>query len=462
MVVLPRRLIVTTFRSDPINPREFFLNKLTFSWAAIALASSAFLSACGGGGGGTSADANQPGATAVGGISAEAGSPPQAGSDTTFVPDASGLGYPFASHKKAYVAGIKPTSATQAAQDALIRTQYDYWKTGVKALCGGYVVVFNNTYATVSEGAGYGMLISVVMAGYDKEAKNLFDGLFRVARSKPAYGLKEPALMEWRINADCSSGGGGWNAIDGDLDIAMALLMADRQWGSTGTVNYKKEALATIDAMKRRNMNAQGFTVGLGTANTSRTSDYMITHFKAFKRATGDAFWDLAVNKSFELLNLMQSKFAPNTGLIPDFIVNTHTTPIPSPGFMGDGNLLEDDYAYNACRLPWRLASDYVTSGDERSKTVTVKLTDFFNRATGGNPANFSGGYTLDGTPLSPGYASPLFIGPVIAGAMVDAKYQPFLNSLWTYSGNNLARGYYANEVQLLSLIVASGNWWNP
>jgi endoglucanase len=458
------------------------LRKFAHSWATIALASSAFLCACGGGGGGTSAGSASTGETVVGGFSAEADlspatafapstspsaagasptPPSQTASDTIFTPDASGLGYPFASRKKAYVAGIRPTSATQTAQDALIRNQYDYWKTGVEARCGGYVVKFNDAYATVSEGAGYGMLLSVVMAGYDKDAKNLFDGLFRVARSKTAYGYNEPALMEWRINADCSSGGGGWNATDGDLDIAMALLMADRQWGSAGVVDYKKEALATIAAIKRRNMQDQGFT-GTGPVKVSRTSDYMIGHFKAFKRASGDAFWDLAVTKSFELLNLMQSKFAPNTGLIPDFIVYTDTDPIPSPGGFGDGNDLEDDYAFNACRIPWRLATDYVTTGDERSKAVTVKLTDFFNRTTGGNPANFSGGYTLSGTPMIPNSPWPVFIGPATAGAMVDGKFQPFLNSLWTFSSNNLSRDYYNNELQLLSLIVATGNWWNP
>ena len=446
------------------------MKKLAFSWAAIALASSAFLSACGGGGGG-SAETATSGSTAIGGfaaaasapsqVGADATSPSQGGNNATFTPDASGLGYPFASRKKAYVAGIKPTSASQVAQDAMIRKQYDSWKSGIEARCGGYVVKFNDTYATVSEGASYGMLLTVLMAGYDKDAKTLFDGLFKVARSKPAYGYNEPALMEWRVNADCSSAGGGWNATDGDLDIAMALLMADRQWGSTASVDYKKEALATIAAIKRRNMQPQGFT-GTGPVKVSRTSDYMIGHFKAFRQATGDAFWDLAVNKSFELLNLMQSKFAPNTGLIPDFIVYTDTNPIPSPGGFGDGNQLEKDYFWNACRIPWRLATDYVTTGDERSKNVTAKLTDFFNAATGGNPANFSSGYTLDGTPMAPGYAAPSFVGPATAGAMVDAKFQPFLNSLWTHSSNNLATGYYDYELQLLSLIVASGNWWNP
>ena len=42
--------------------------------------------------------------------------------------------------------------------------------------------------------------------------------------------------MDWRLNANGTSGGEGWNAMDGDLDIAMALLMADRQWGSDGRV----------------------------------------------------------------------------------------------------------------------------------------------------------------------------------------------------------------------------------
>ena len=144
--------------------------------------------------------------------------------------------------------------------------------------------------------------------------------------------------MEWRVNADCSSAGEGWNAMDGDLDIAMALLMADKQWGSAGQVNYGAEALRTIAAIKAFNMSPAGFTKGLPNANNNRTSDYMITHFKAFKRATGDAFWDLASERAFELLNLMQNKFAPNTGLIPDFVINTGTNPEPSTGYIGDGN----------------------------------------------------------------------------------------------------------------------------
>lgn len=72
------------------------MNNRIFSLASIALAASAFLSACGGGGGGTTADADASGASAVGGFSASAGSPAQgapsqAGNDAVVTPAASGL-----------------------------------------------------------------------------------------------------------------------------------------------------------------------------------------------------------------------------------------------------------------------------------------------------------------------------------------------------------------------------------
>ena len=429
--------------------------QLTF--AAAALTGAMFLAGCGGGGGGEVSTS----ALAIPQAITPALNQVIAAAQGQALPSLNGLGYPFGSHRTPYVAGITP-DVSQSTQDALIRAQYDQWKArGVQARCGGNVVVFNAGYATVSEGAGYGMLLSVLMAGHDGQARDLFDGLFKVVRSHPAYSTPYPALMEWRVNADCSGAGDGWNAMDGDLDIAMALLMADKQWGSSGTVNYKAEGLSTIAAIKAYNMTPDGFTKGLPSPNNNRTSDYMITHFKAFKRATGDTFWDTATDKAFYLLNLMQSTYAPNTGLIPDFIINTGTNPAPSTGYIGDGNAMEGFYYWNACRLPWRLASDYVTSGDNRSKVVTGKIIDFFQNSTGGNPALIQSGYKLDGTSLAT-FQNGSYIGPATAGALVDARFQPFLNSLWSYSSANLSRGYYDTELQLLSLIVASGNWWNP
>jgi hypothetical protein len=50
----------------------------------------------------------------------------------------------------------------------------------------------------------------------------------------------------------------------------------------------------------------------------------------------------------------------------------------------------------------------------------------------------------------------------MIGGALVDGAHQEFLNSLWNWTANNLSRDYYDSELQLLPMIVASGNWWTP
>jgi len=48
---------------------------------------------------------------------------------------------------------------------------------------------------------------------------------------------------------------GADSATDGDLDIAYALLLADNQWGSSGSVDYKAEALAVLSDILDKEVN---------------------------------------------------------------------------------------------------------------------------------------------------------------------------------------------------------------
>jgi hypothetical protein len=434
---------------------------------------------CGGGGGGGSTAASGNTTTA-----AAAGSAGSAGSATTDLPTSvqtvttaqpapSGTGYPFGSRLKSYAAGIRP-SQSNAAMDAVLTTQYDAWKakrviSADSVVAGGYAVKFSDpNYMVVSEGQGYGMLLTVLFEGHDPQAKALFDGMLAVVRARPAYGIvpfdpNGKYLMDWRINADGSIGD-GWNAMDGDLDIAMALLMADRQWGSAGKWNYLQEAKNTIGALKSFNMTSDGVLKGLRRVPLghidNRTSDYMIGHFRAFKAATGDPIWDLAVNKCYDVLNLMQTVYSPGVGLMPDFVMDADTAPHPSTGYIGDGNANEGYYWWNACRNPWRFSSDYLLSGDARFAQVTGKMIDFFKASSGGDPTAIGTGYALDGTMLTGGN-SPAYHGPICAGACVDARFQSFLDTMWNWNAKNLTTGYYDGEIQLLSMVVASGNWWS-
>jgi hypothetical protein len=450
--------------------------------SSVPAAAALSLIGCGGGGGGGTTSATT-GSTGV----VETPTTPQTGTTTPSTPSTtpgtpstpststgnstpSGTGYPFGSRKTPYRAGILP-SQSNAAMDAMLAKQYDAWKAArvVDASSiapGGYAVKFSDpTYMTVSEGMGYGMLLAVVFAGHDANAQQLFDGLLSVARTRFAYGnaTYDPLgkyLMDWRLYANGTSAGEGWNAVDGDLDVAMALLMADRQWGSSGKWNYLQEAKNTISAIKSICMRPDGTTRGLRTADVSRTSDYMIGHFRAFAAATGDSFWNLAIDRAYVLATLMQTTFS-SAGLMPDFIVHTDTAaPIPSPGYMGDGNANENKYWWNACRNPWRFSSDYLLSGDTRWKTVTGRMIDFFKSSSGGDPINIGTGYNLDGT-MATGGNSPAYHGPICAGACIDAQYRTFLDAMWNWNANHLITGYYDGELQLLSLVVASGNWWS-
>jgi endoglucanase len=381
--------------------------------------------------------------------------------------------YPFGARLDPYVYGTKPNHVTPAQMDSAIKTNYNAWKAAavvnVPTLPGGKAIKFNNpAYLVVSEGMGYGMLISVLMAGHDPEAQTIFDGLLKTVRARPAYSITAAGgkyLMDWRLAADGSSqaaAGGGWNAMDADEDIAMALLMADRQWGSSGAWNYKQEAINTINALKTINMKLDGTTKGLSTPDVSRTSDYMIGHFRAYAKATGDTFWSTtAIDRSYTLVDRMQNVYSPGVGLIPDFIVETSTaTPKPSPGYMGDFVATEMDYFMNAQRNPWRWGTDYVHSGDTRWKGVLTKMMNFLVTKTGGNPNNMAIGYHLNGTDMGFAWPSRGVIAGAMNGAQADASFQPFLNASWDWVNSHFVTSYYDAELSLLSMLVASGNWW--
>jgi hypothetical protein len=146
---------------------------------------------------------------------------------------------------------------------------------------------------------------------------------------------------------------------------------------------------------------------------------------------------------------------------MPDFVINTDTEGSPSTGYIGDGNDKEGYFWWNACRNPWRFSSDYMLSGDARSAVITGRMIDFFKASSGGDPVNIGTGYALDGTKLTGGN-SPAYHGPICAGACVDPRFQGFLDAMWNWNASHLSTGYYDGDIQLLSMVVASGNWWTP
>lgn len=379
--------------------------------------------------------------------------------------------YPFGSHRQAYVSGTLSPSVGRASADQSTASFYNSWKQRyLKTACksGEYRIKADTGDAyVVSEGQGYGMLITVMMAGNDPQAQTYFDGLHRYNRGHPS--VNDPDLLAWAQDVNCKNVVGADSATDGDLDIAYALLLADAQWGSAGSINYLSEARKVIAAIRRSNVHPTTKLVNLGDwvdsssptyYNSTRSSDWMLGHFRAFGAKLGDSYWTGVLDAHQNLIVKMQSTYAPNTGLLPDFIVNTNTTARPAPAGFLEGDY-DGAYSWNAGRVPWRIGIDAAVSGDTRSRTAARKLSQWIRVKAGNNPSNVKAGYKLDGSVID-NYNEVFFTAPFAVAATVDPDAQVWLDKLWTYMATGAPGDYYGDSVKLLSMLAVSNNWIKP
>ncbi len=393
------------------------------------------------------------------------------------VPGRATVNHPFASHPMPYASGsILPSHVTAAARDQAVSDFYDAWKARfLKQGCGSgryYVATATQTgNLTVSEGHGYGMIITALMAGHDANAQLYFDGLFAYFRDHPTATHQH--LMSWYQDTSCADAQGNDSASDGDLDVAFALLLADKQWGSCGAINYLAEAQQVIGDLDDGDVDAaMGYTllgdwVVPGDAQyypSTRSSDFMVDHFRSYAVASGNGGWSALRDRTYAIVDALQSGYAATTGLLPDFVIDPATAPQPAPSHFLEG-ANDGRYDYNACRDPWRLATDFLVSGDGRAKTAVQRIETWIRGATGGDPTAIKSGYHLDGT-MSSGadYLSMAFVAPIGVGAMVDAANQTWLNDVWdlVVATPITTDGYYENTLKMLALLVMSGNWWAP
>jgi endo-1,4-beta-D-glucanase Y len=385
---------------------------------------------------------------------------------------AAGPRVPFGSHQFPYLLGTLKPGPAQSTLDQQVIDYYNRWKSAfVRQNCGNgwYEVISPDAdHPYVAEGQGYGMMIIVTMAGADPNAQTIFNGMVKYMLAHPS--VHNPDLLAAEQDSSCQSVNGSDSATDGDIDVALGLLLADKQWGSAGTYDYRQLAIRHINAIKASEVNPTTHLMRLGDWSmccdslywTTRPSDYMIDHFRAFRAATGDTAWDTIITAHQNLITNLQNQYAPNTGLLPDFVVDTNTTPRPAPG-----QVLEDPndgkYWWNSCRTPWRIGTDAITSGNSASLGSARKINTWIKSKTGGNPNSIAVGYTLGGTAISSG-SEPAFFAPFTIAAMTDSGSQAWLDALWNkmVTTSFSSTDYYSTSIQLQVMIIASGNYWLP
>jgi hypothetical protein len=183
---------------------------------------------------------------------------------------------------------------------------------------------------------------------------------------------------------------------------------------------------------------------GYGGCNETNISYYTPAFFRIFAQVTNDNTWTVLADNTYTLLAYAAN---PTTGLVPDWQSSTGT---PGSGSRS-GN-----YTYDACRVPWRIALDYLWNGNTKAQQWCTKIT---NWANGIGASNIKDGYKLDGSPLGQ-YNSSAFVGAFAVGAMCNSQ---LITDAFSTQLSQLNENYfYHHYLRLIYFHVLSGNFWMP
>ncbi len=354
---------------------------------------------------------------------------------------------PFPANKT-YAYGLMP--GNKNSQDAL--NNYNTWKTNFVEACsnGRYRVKFDDRSQTVSEGIGYGMLLSAYAGD-----KTLFDGLWNYYKDN----RNGNGVMNWKING-CSGTNGANGATDADLDAAMALIVADYQWGTSGAINYKNDAKSLIGSIKNFEIESGSYVVKpgdqFGGSSLTNPSYFAPAYFRTFATYMNDSFWNNVADKCYVVINNNLSVNNAVGGLVSDWCTASGSYSNSAGSYANGGR----NYSYDAARTPWRIAVDYAWYGNSNAKTYSKKSSDFVRVNLGGSQ-NVKDGYTQNGSSAGSNHNST-FVGAFASAAMGGDNQSHLDNSYSDLKGLNDAGSYFNQSLKTLYLFLLSGNFYLP
>lgn len=359
---------------------------------------------------------------------------------------------PFNSNS-GYTYGIMPTNLPSGgtygkSNDAA--NAYNSWKTNFVRTCSnGSRVLFDDNSSTVSEGIAYGMLLSAYAGD-----KPLFDELWKFYKAN----TNGNGVMNWKLSG-CSGVSGQNGATDAELDAAMALLVAADQWPSaTSPYNYKNEATALIGKIRQFEMHPSSHQTlngdAWGTGNSCRNPSYFSpAYYREYAKAEPSqaSFWNSAVSASNSFLLTNRNS---TTGLVSNWADNN-----ASPNNCNGPN----EYGFDACRNPWRMATDILWNGTSTATTAS----DICNKVSNwlkGNESNLKGPLQMNASNPSAGqYKNGTFSTYALAVMGTSSANQSSLNSCYT---NVVGLGnesiYFNATLRCVTLFMMTGNFWKP
>jgi endo-1,4-beta-D-glucanase Y len=285
-----------------------------------------------------------------------------------------------------------------------------------------------------SEGVSYGMFITVAL-----DKKTEFDKLWTFASTRMR---QSNGLFAWQLN---TSGGiiSAGDAPDGDEYFAMALLLASRRWGDSGTFNYASDARAAMNALATQGpFNQNPAIVRFGLNSNFADASYVLPLFYSEWACFDTAHASLWQSATTYARTFFQNATNATTGLAPD-----HSGYDGSP--MGD-------FGADAWRVPMNIMMDANLNKVDpwQLQTYAPRMAAFW-KAQG---TSYGNGYTLSGSQTSAGHGAGLTgVNAMLAFGLGSTDAKPFLQAAWDAVVPTGTYRYYDGCLYLLSMLHLSG-----
>lgn len=316
----------------------------------------------------------------------------------------------------------------------------------------GRVIDRTDNDVTTSEGQSYAMLRSVW-----SDDKATFDHVWKW--TKENLGRSQDALFGWRWGkrTDQTYGfmenGGESSAADADSDIALALVFASRRWHENTYMDEAKKIIEDIwkhetETVKGKRYLIPGRWAKSNTEIILNPSYFSPYSWKIFADIDKDNNWLSLIEPAYEVLLESGTTTLDNkvgVGLPPDWVslrrdTNQLTAPVQTE--------LTSNYSYDAMRIPWRIALDYLWFDDKKAYEYLMslsKLTELYE-----SQKQLTAVYDHEGNPItdyeSPSmYASSLAYFFIMEPAIAQEMYENKILTLYNTDTNELnqALTYY-------------------
>ena len=363
--------------------------------------------------------------------------------------------FPFP-RNQAYRYGITTQLASPSGTE--VQQTFTAW-LGNYVDSGSHAFLFNNWSYHSSEQA-YGMLAMVLMDNPANNTQPKFDKLLAGYDKR----LDSNGLMSWDINIRTSKQGGDtvkgyYAATDGDLDAALALLLAYKQWGEE---RYLIRARTLITNIWDHERDSTGNLLKPGDDwDLYKNPSYLnFTAFRLFAQVDKNHDWKRIEEASWKML-LANTSPANSPSRLPSDWCKPDGSPV-----RGERHWIGFDY--DAIRVPLRCGLAWSWFGDARGHQVDTGIAAFaLNPTYGiiGRPDSIRYHYNPDGS--SPIYSpSGPFLLAFTGAGMVDSRFQAWVDTGYSRMANLTSKKWYMNSayngsLSLLTLLYMSGNFNN-